>query len=381
MRPSLIALLAALSFGAIAEPSAAALPARFFGVTGNGPLNGAGVDLVKEGALMRSNGVRSLRLTIEWPELQPYASFAAVPPTERSRFVDVGGIPTDFAATDARIRAAALNDVEVLALVLRSPLWAGSDPSEYLTPPRDPKDYGRFLTTLIGRYGPEGSYWAENPAIPRRPLHQFQIWNEPNLKHFLPVPSWAPTYVKLLRAAFRAVKAADPAATVVTAGMPNFVWRDYAKLFKAGMRSRGYFDAVAVHPYTDTAAGCITILDRVRHVLDVNGARAAPLWVTETGWPSGRGRAKVLPQHRGWVTNAAGEAARVRQVYKAYAGNARRLKLSRAFWYTWVSTDRGSDDAWEYAGLRRVNSKGAFVDKPALAAYRSVARSLTAIGR
>ena len=380
MRRSLLAVLVVFAFCLNVQAAAAAPPPRFFGVMGNWPLDRAGVDLVTETAVMRSNGVETVRLPIEWPDLQPFRSFADVPAEERARFVDVAGIPTAFAATDARIKASALSNVEVLALVMRSPLWAGRDPSNYMTPPRDPAQYGAFLSALIGRYGPSGSFWSENPEVPRRPLRHFQIWNEPNLNHYFPVASWAPAYAKLLRASYRAIKAADPTATVVSAGMPNFVWRDYAKLFRVGVRARGYFDAVAVHPYTDNAAGCVKILSLVRRVLDANGARQTPIWVTETGWPSAQGKAKVLPQHRGWITTPAGEATKLTAAYRALAKSAKQLKLKRVYWYSWVSSDSGGG-AWDYAGLRTVRSDGSFVDKPALAAYRRVARSLRAATR
>ena len=381
MRGTIIAVFAVALVCAQVEAAAAQPPPRFFGVMGNGPLDRAGVDLVKEAAVMSSNGVETVRLPIEWPDLQPYRSFADVPAKERARFVDVGGTPTAFAATDGRIKASALSNIEVLALVMRSPLWAGRDPSNYMTTPRDPEQYGAFLSALIGRYGPSGSFWSENREIPRRPLRHFQIWNEPNLKHYFPVASWAPAYARLLRSSYKAIKAADPNATVVSAGMPNFAWRDYAKLFRAGVRDRGYFDAIAVHPYTDTAADCVEILGRVRRVLDANGARKAPIWVTETGWPSAQGKAKVLPQHRGWITTPAGEATKLAAAYRAYAKNAKDLRLTRVYWYSWVSSDVRGGDAWDFAGLRTLGGDGSFVDKPALAAYRRVARSLRAAAR
>ena len=382
MRRSLFTALAIALLAATASAAAeAAVPERFFGVMADGPLLAGGVNLPKETALMRSSGVETMRMPIEWPDLQPFAKFSDVPARERSHFVDVGGIPTAFAATDARIKAAALSDVEVLALVMRSPLWAGRDPREYMTPPRDPVAYGRFLATLIARYGPAGSFWAENPDLPRHPLRIFQIWNEPNLTHFFPMRGWAPAYAKLLRASYEAIKAADRGATVVTAGMPNFVWSDYAKLFKAGMRPTGYFDAVAVHPYTDTASGAVKILQMVRAVLDANGARQAPIWVTEAGWPSARGKSKVLSQHQGWITTPAGEAAKVAQLYRVFASKAASLKLARAYWYTWISRDRSTSNAWDYAGLRSVARTGSFTNKPALAAYRAVALSLRATAR
>jgi hypothetical protein len=73
----------------------------------------------------------------------------------------------------------------------------------------------------------------------------------------------------------------------------------------------------------------------------------------------------------------AGEAVKVDEVYRAYAKSATRLKLARAYWYNWVSSDSGNQDAFEYAGLRRVGPDGSFEDKPALAAYRKVAFALT----
>ena len=372
----LATLIAATASAALlaASAQAATVSPSFFGVMANGPLDGPGVDLVKEGAVMRANGVGTIRLPVQWPQLQPYASFEQIPEGARGHFTNVGGVPTDFSVTDAQIGAAARNKLDVTALVLRAPAWAALNPNETFSPPRDPVSYGRFLRALIGRYGPNGSFWAANPSVTKRPLRNFQIWNEPSLPRYFPVKSWAPAYAKLLRASYTAVKAADRGATVITAGLPNFSWRDYATLFKGGVKGRGYFDAVAVHPFTGTADGSVKILSLVRAVLDANGARSAPLWVTEISWPSGRGKADA---NQNWLTTEAGEALKVDQVYRAYAKSAKRLKLARAYWYNWVSSDLGNQDSFEYAGLRRVGQDGSFEDKPALAAYRKVARALT----
>jgi len=356
-----------------APAQAGSVPQSFFGVMANGPLDAPGVDLVKEDAVMRANGVGTIRLPVQWPQLQPYSSFDQIPEGARGHFTDVGGVPTDFSTTDAQIEAAARNKLDVTALVLRAPTWASLDPNEAFSIPRDPSSYARFLTTLIGRYGPNGSFWAANPSVPKRPLRNFQIWNEPSLHRYFPVKSWAPAYAKLLHASYTAVKAADRGATVITAGLPNFSWRDYATLFKAGVKGHGYFDAIAVHPFTGTAEGSVKILSLVRAVLDANGARSTPLWVTEISWPSGRGKANA---NQNWVTTEAGEALKLDQVYRAYAKSAKRLKLARAYWYNWVSSDSGDQDAFEYAGLRRSGADGRFVDKPALAAYRKVALAL-----
>jgi len=55
-------------------------------------------------------------------------------------------------------------------------------------------------------------------------------------------------YTMLLAAAYPAVKVADPTAIVVLGGLSKNDYDYLAQLYAAG--ARGYFDTVAVHPYT-----------------------------------------------------------------------------------------------------------------------------------
>ena len=87
--------------------------------------------------------------------------------------------------------------------------------------PRGTAAYTRFLTALVGRYGPSGSLWAEQPALPRTPIRDWQIWNEPNLTRYWSTQPFAKAYVKLLRASRRALRAADPGSRTVLAGLPE----------------------------------------------------------------------------------------------------------------------------------------------------------------
>lgn len=363
---ALVALLAAAPAGA------ASVPKSFFGVMANGPYFDL-PDPAGETAVMRGAGVGTIRLPVEWSDLQPYENLSEVPAPERSRFTLVNGIPTDFGPTDRRVLAAAAQGIDVLALVNKAPPWAEKDPARDFSPPRDPAAYGRFLQVLVGRYGPQGTLWAENPSAPRLPLRRFQAWNEPSLPRYFAVSSFARPYVQLLGAAYRAVKQADPGATVVAAGLPNYSWRDLQKLYRAGLRARGHFDAIAVHPFTGEAAGSVEILRRVRAVMDRHGDRRSPIWVTEVSWPSGRGKAEA---NQRWVTTEAGQAKKVGEAYRAFAKARRGLRLQRVYWYSWVTTDSDSKNAFDYAGLRRVGSDGSFVNKPALSAYRSVSSRL-----
>ena len=52
-----------------------------------------------------------------------------------------------------------------------------------------------------------------------------------------------------------------------------------------------------------------------------------------------------------------------------------QLHIGGIFWFTWLSPPLGSDQPFDYSGLRRQSGSG-IVSKPALSAWRSTARSL-----
>jgi polysaccharide biosynthesis protein PslG len=156
-------------------------------------------------------------------------------------------------------------------------------------PPRDLGAVGDFGAMLAGRYGTNGTFWAENPQLPRRPITAWQIWNEPNIPiYWQPAPS-AAAYVQMLRLASQKIKAVDPNAEIVTAGLPDTHMRGavpltrYVKqLFKAG--AVGAFDTLAVNGYAPTGKGVPKLIAGIRRMLNSYGAKAAGIRVTEFGW-------------------------------------------------------------------------------------------------
>lgn len=129
--------------------------------------------------------------------------------------------------------------------------WAGN-------PPENADYFAEFVGALARRY--------------RGRIHAYQIWNEPNLaREWGNKPPDPAGYALLLRKAYRAIKAEDPNAIVVTAGMAPttadqaeamYDMKFYELMYQAmGGNSDGYFDMLGAHaagyavpPETDPGA-------------------------------------------------------------------------------------------------------------------------------
>jgi hypothetical protein len=332
----------------------AAVPKGFFGVMVNGPLDSPAVDLDAQAATMKADGVRSWRVEMTWDQIEP----------ARGQF--------DWSVQDRKVLAAARQGIDVLGLALRAPGWANGGASSPFTPPSNPADFAQFLKDLIGRYGPNGSLWAANPGVPKHPVRAWEIWNEPNLKDYFTKQPFARPYAALLRAAYPAVKGADPGATVLMASMANYSWRDLAKLLDSG-GPKLRFDAAGAHPFSGRPSNAVKIVRLNRDVLNARGYRKVPLWLTELTWSSAKGKKTPLTQN--WETTEAGQASRLRDVYRLLLAQRRSLNLARVFWYSWATVDNGSPNSFDYSGLNQWRPDGTFRAKPALAAFRSVALS------
>jgi hypothetical protein len=121
---------------------------------------------------------------------------------------------TDFSYTDRVVGLAASHHIALVPIVRTTPPWAKLNPFQPGSPPKNVSDYAVFLTALIGRYGPAGSYWTEHPELPKVPLRVWQIWNEPHLNLWWNTDgrspnAWAREYARLLKTAKVAIDAAQ----------------------------------------------------------------------------------------------------------------------------------------------------------------------------
>ncbi|HEX6025565.1 MAG TPA: cellulase family glycosylhydrolase [Solirubrobacter sp.] len=354
MRRTLLLLLA-LTFllPASADAARRQVPHGWLGVVIDGPLLDPAFAGSPEWDNLAGSGAESIRAAFYWHQIQP-----------------TGPADANFSATDAIVLSAAQRGLDVLPVVHLTPSWAARNADDPASPPRDNADFARVLRMLVTRYGPIGSFWAEHPEVPKQPIRAWQIWNEPNLTRYWNVSPWARTYVKLLKAADRALKKADRGSQTVLAGLPNESWKAMEALYDAGARRA--FDVATLHPYTGKPENVVRIVKIVRRVMQRHRDGKVPVWVTELSFPAAEGK---TPQHGGFETTEAGQKRRLAKALPLLAEQRKRLRIDRVYWYTWLSAEASTGSAFDYSGLRRLRD-GQLHDAPSLATFRRLARRL-----
>jgi hypothetical protein len=339
------------------------------------PDSAPGINLAQQLGAMEKAGVESVRVTFDWPQAQPYASWSQVPAADAGEYVDAGGVPTDFTQIDELVGLAAQQGMTVLPTVIYAPSWDITGQSaRSLGRPATDAPYAAFITALVQRYGEHGSFWQGRTG-PQEPIHVWEIWNEPNVDYFWPAQPFAKTYVALLIDADKAIKRADPSAKAMIGGLPNYSWTDLASIYRVN-GARAAFDVVGVHPYTATAAGVITITRYVREVMDANHDAAKPIIVDEVGWPASKGLRGG--GGAGFGTTEAGQARNTAALLPLLASHRVSLNLAGFDYYTWAGAKLPAGAAFSefaFAGLFDYVA-GALLQKPAFAAFEQAALAI-----
>jgi hypothetical protein len=343
-------LLAACGGGDSADDdNAPARPQALLGVTSGALLN-EGAPLAAEVRAMEASGVTSLRAPFYWWNAQPTKD------------------QLTFATTDPLVAATARAGIELLPIVVGTPPWAARHPKLRNSPPAGTAAYAAILKAMIGRYGPDGSFWKEHPNVPKQPIEAWQLWNEPDHLHYWSDQPYARDYVKLARAARTAIKEADPEATVVMAGFADRSWDSINTVYRAG--GKGVFDVVAIHPYTYEVRNVLRIVRYARRALERAGDGDRPLWLTEVTWSSGK-----RPGHQPapFETTRADQAARLAAALPLLIRERDKLGVERIFWETWISTDSDHSNPFDFSGLRVLKPDGTVTEKPAFAEFKRIA--------
>ncbi len=204
----------------------------------------------------------------------------------------------DWSTTDRIMDQIDEFGLNVLVRLDHQPAWAGGG-FPLTGPPDNLQDFADFCSAVAQRY--QGRVDA------------YQIWNEPNLaREWGGQPPDPAKYVEMLKLAYAAIKAADPGAIVITAGLtptgthPPEAMPDDAYLhamYQAGMK--GYYDMLGLHaagflapPEMDPAEAadnkayggerffCFRHAEDMRRIMIENGDADTQVAILEFGWTS-----------------------------------------------------------------------------------------------
>jgi hypothetical protein len=224
------------------------------------------VGLDREIALAHSLHAKVVRVEVPWSEFEPLG------PNQ----IDPGAL----AYLDRLTSDAAADGIGVVAMVESSPCWATSAPASLLQacvpdraskanswPPSNPATFATFAAYLAQRYGTR--------------LAALEVWNEPDQSNeaYFAGPEKPQRYAAVLRAAYPAIKQADPNVPVLAGSLVGANGVFLRDLYAAGIK--GYYDGLAVHYYTLTLASLRSI-----HEVQVANGDTKPLWLNEFGWSS-----------------------------------------------------------------------------------------------
>ena len=220
--------------------------------------------------LMSQTGVSTVRIMVPWAFIQPTPD------------------QWDWGVVDTMVNSAEAHGISVLAALNSTPGWAGPPSLVPYSGSPDVAAYAEFAAMAANRY--------------RGRISAYEVWNEANSVLFwTPAPDPA-AYTELLKAAYPRIKAADPSATVVGAGLaPVFSFGSLTlnpAEFVRGMYAagaKGNFDALAYHPYLygmKFSAGegypesPLTQVKAMYQVMADNGDGGKTIWCTEYGQPT-----------------------------------------------------------------------------------------------
>lgn len=305
---------------AVETPLGTQAPCMDIGMSGNAAWDRMSSDeYARANRLTRDLGMGRVRIGANWGEI------------ERARGTD------DWSPLDTRVRRAREAGVTPLLVIQSVPDWLDVPTGPVTAEHRSVAGlYGEFAGKVAARYGDQ--------------VDGYEIWNEPNLHHFWPNPDVA-FYFEILKAAYPAIRAADPDATVISGGLAPVADTDrsiapltfLSRLYDMG--GREYLDAVGMHPYSypelpsgQSRWNTFRSLDEVEQLMRSHGDGDKKIWLTEFGAPTG-GLKAVSPQHQAAMVVEAFQLARSERA------------LGPIFIYTLVDGDAPRTDSEYHFGL------------------------------
>jgi hypothetical protein len=336
------------------------LPRSFFGLVADhvgaasGAERGAYLDAVAD------TGVGTIRQKFEWAR------------------VELAPGDYDYTFYDRYVADVTSRGFEILPVLFEPPAWRSARPADGgargTYPPASNAEFAAYAAELVRRYGPGGSFWAEHPHLQARPIRSWQVWNEPHIRSYWPTGQDPAEYVAMLREVGGAIKAVDPGAEVVAAGLSEtnigIPVDEYLRgMYQAG--GLGTFDTAAIHPYASGADITYDIMARARRIMNRSGDTGARIWVTELGW------ATWGETRNPFNLGPRGQAELVRRVWATLVNERDSLGLRGLIYYNFRDIPPHAPDFQDYFGLHvgLVDSSGAA--KPALDSFRGAVKAMS----
>jgi hypothetical protein len=262
----------------------------------------------------------------------------------------------NWTKADRIVDDATQNHLSLILDITGTPPWARSaGATSNVQFPPDLQTYATFTGKIASRY--KGRVAA------------YELGNEPNhVKSFAtPDPK---LYEQVLQLSYPLIKAADPAAKVLTGGLGGTTANgviggdEYlAALYKDG--AKPYFDGVSYHPYTypllpsdDSGARSWSRMLHARQVMVANGDVGKQIWVTEYGAPTG-GPGSVSQQQQAAI------------MYDAYRLWANYPWAGPLCWFDYRDKGTDTSDHSNFFGLYAKDGQ----PKVSLQQYESLVRS------
>jgi polysaccharide biosynthesis protein PslG len=335
---ALTAVLVVVAALGVFAASAAAVPAKFFGVVPQSSLSQEQFNTLKAG------GVKTMRVALVWGGIQPKR-----------------GGPYEWGEFDQVVERAATSGIELLPFAVGTPAWAvpvanvpgtpgATAPARLPAAGAAATAWSAFLKAAVNRYKPGGAFWTEHPLVPQVGIKAWQIWNEPNFKYFVAKPN--PTeYGKLVTLSSAAVKSASPTAQVILAGLfakpaggrrlagkrvanatsPNwFASYFLEQMYKTNPGIKSKFQGVALHPYVARYRQLPPEIEEVRDVLTRAGDGAKGMWITELGWSS---EAPQGPSNV-FAVGQSGQARELKGAFTLLSQDQAKFRLQHIYWFS-----------------------------------------------
>jgi hypothetical protein len=284
-----------------------------------------GKELEQMAVRARESGVKWIREDFGWGDIE----------IEKGKF--------NWAFTDSVVNIARKNGISVYAIVAYWPAWTKAYTKEGID------DYISYLKQLVNHY--------------RNDIHQWEIWNEPNIFFW---QGTAEMYAELLMKSYVAIKDVDPSAQVLGISTSGIDFDFIQKMEDL----QAPFDILTIHPYRSrlVESEFISELKRAADMAVLPGGKRRPVWITEMGWTT-------YTPHNSWVQEGFTPTPLREQaqlIIRTYLSCIISGIDPKVFWYDLRNDGTDPHNFEDNIGIMYKD----FTPKPAYIAYSTMTRTL-----